>query len=253
MNYQALNIFYYLKNEVFDYLNTRTLTNRELYSIFEEWIDFEDFDIPLTDEDIKTYLENDIESFIRNKENTRRLEILLEYIYTQDYNLESFFSSIHYDIKRHNIFNLDEDTSSYLADELEICIYEVEYKLETSSLEKTLVKWKKISERNSKSDDSIPNIELEKALQEIKKLEKELSDLKIAHDKMSKQDKISSIQAKKNITVKELSKIYNISSSSQRDYRSRLNDPLPYHQKVAGGKIVYVAEEVEKWFQNQHK
>lgn len=61
------------------------------------------------------------------------------------------------------------------------------------------------------------------------------------------------IQEKKNITPKEFAEIYNISISSQKNYRSRLNDALPYHQKVAGGKIVYVVAEVERWFENQHK
>ena len=61
------------------------------------------------------------------------------------------------------------------------------------------------------------------------------------------------IQAKKNITVKEFAEIYNISKTSQQNYRGRIHDSLPYHQKVEGGKIVYVVEEVEKWFENQHK
>lgn len=61
------------------------------------------------------------------------------------------------------------------------------------------------------------------------------------------------IQVKNNITIKEFSEIYNISKTSQQNYRSRLNDPLPYHQKVAAGKIVYVVKEVEEWFENQHK
>ena len=61
------------------------------------------------------------------------------------------------------------------------------------------------------------------------------------------------IQAKKYISVKEFSEIYNISKTSQQNYRSRLYDPLPYHQKVIGGKITYNVEEVEKWFGNQHK
>lgn len=64
---------------------------------------------------------------------------------------------------------------------------------------------------------------------------------------------IEKIQKKKNITVKEFAEKYNISASSQRDFRSRLKDKLPSHQKVKGGKIVYVVEEVEKWFENQHK
>lgn len=61
------------------------------------------------------------------------------------------------------------------------------------------------------------------------------------------------IQSKKYITVKEFTDIYNTSKTSQQNYRGRMHDPLPYHQKVAGGKIVYVVDEVEKWFENQHK
>lgn len=64
---------------------------------------------------------------------------------------------------------------------------------------------------------------------------------------------IEKIQAKNNITIKEFVEIYNISKTSQQSYRSRLYDSLPYHQKVEGGKIVYVVEEVENWFANQHK
>ena len=61
------------------------------------------------------------------------------------------------------------------------------------------------------------------------------------------------IQEKKYITVKEFEEVYNVSKTSQQNYRGRLYDPLPYHQKVQGGKIVYVVEEVENWFANQHK
>ena len=61
------------------------------------------------------------------------------------------------------------------------------------------------------------------------------------------------IQVKKNITVKEFAEIYNVSKTSQQNYRGRLDNPLPYHQKVEGGKIIYNVEEVEKWFENQHR
>ncbi len=61
------------------------------------------------------------------------------------------------------------------------------------------------------------------------------------------------LSLKKNITVKEMSEIYNISKTSQQDYRGRLNDPLPSHQKVLGGKITYIVDEVEQWLENQHK
>lgn len=67
------------------------------------------------------------------------------------------------------------------------------------------------------------------------------------------EQQMKKIQSKKYITVKEFTEIYNIGKTSQQNYRSRLYDPLPYHQKVAGGKIVYVVKEVEEWFDNQHK
>jgi hypothetical protein len=61
------------------------------------------------------------------------------------------------------------------------------------------------------------------------------------------------IQAKKYITTDEMVEIYNISISSQRDYRGRLNDPLPFNQKKFRGKITYTVEEVEKWIKNNNK
>jgi len=72
---------------------------------------------------------------------------------------------------------------------------------------------------------------------EIKEIEKEMVKL----------------NNKKYLTVKEFSEKYNISKTSQQNYRGRLYDPLPYHQKVMNGKITYLVEEVEKWFENQHK
>ncbi len=61
------------------------------------------------------------------------------------------------------------------------------------------------------------------------------------------------IQAKKYITVSEFTEMYNVGKTSQQNYRGRLYDALPYHQKVSKGKIIYVVDEVEKWFANQHK
>ncbi len=61
------------------------------------------------------------------------------------------------------------------------------------------------------------------------------------------------IQAKKYITTDEMVEIYNISISSQRDYRGRLNDPLPFNQKKFRGKITYTVVEIEQWLKNQGK
>ncbi|MCW8895541.1 helix-turn-helix domain-containing protein [Sulfurimonas sp.] len=72
-------------------------------------------------------------------------------------------------------------------------------------------------------------------------------------EKKSQEVNMTKIQSKNNITVKEFAEIYNISKTSQQNYRARLHDPLPFHQKVEGGKIVYVVKEVEQWLENQHK
>ncbi|WP_421715355.1 hypothetical protein [Arcobacter arenosus] len=91
------------------------------------------------------------------------------------------------------------------------------------------------------------NIELMIELNNL--LDKEDQNIEV----LKLEEKMKEIQVKKFITVKDFEKIYNISSSSQKGLRGRLNDPIPYHQKVQGGKIVYVVEEVEKWFENQYK
>lgn len=64
---------------------------------------------------------------------------------------------------------------------------------------------------------------------------------------------MAKIQAKKYITIKEFTEIYNVSTTSQQSKRGRLDDPLPYHQAVKNGKITYHVEEVEKWLENQYK
>lgn len=64
---------------------------------------------------------------------------------------------------------------------------------------------------------------------------------------------MAKLHGKKYLSVKEFEEKYNMSKSSQQQYRSRLYDSLPYHQKVEGGKIIYIVDEVEKWFENQHK
>jgi hypothetical protein len=97
----------------------------------------------------------------------------------------------------------------------------------------------------------------EEEIEEIKNIIIKLNNSLKKKDRIptivSLEEEMKKIQAKKYITIKEFAEIYNISVSSQQQFRGRLNDPLPYHQKVPRGKVVYVVEEVEKWFENQHK
>ena len=64
---------------------------------------------------------------------------------------------------------------------------------------------------------------------------------------------IEKLQVKKYISVKELTILHKMSKTSQQNYRERIHDPLPYHQKVAGGNITYIVKEIEQWLENQHK
>ncbi len=67
------------------------------------------------------------------------------------------------------------------------------------------------------------------------------------------EQQMKKIQVKKYITTDEMKEIYNISISSQKDYRGRLNDPLPFTQKKFRGKIIYIVEDIEKWLKSQNK
>lgn len=66
-------------------------------------------------------------------------------------------------------------------------------------------------------------------------------------------ENIIKIETKRFITTKQFEEKYNVSISSQRDYRGRKNDPLPYRQIKFRGSITYDVDKVEKWFENQHK
>ena len=114
----------------------------------------------------------------------------------------------------------------------------------TKELQESLIR--KIHEKNNENTIEafdIPLVRLNKLLERPDQFEEVLE--------IEKQ--MTKLNAKKVITVKEMTEIYNISKTSQQNYRGRLYDPLPFHQKVLGGKITYVVKEVEEWLENQHK
>ncbi|PNV83673.1 MAG: hypothetical protein C0627_03810 [Sulfurimonas sp.] len=93
------------------------------------------------------------------------------------------------------------------------------------------------------SDFDIPLIKLNKLLDQDEK-NSEVIEI---------EKKMAIIHNKQYLTVKEFEQKYNVSKTSQQNYRCRIHDPLPYHQKVEGGKIVYIVKEVEQWLDNQHR
>lgn len=99
---------------------------------------------------------------------------------------------------------------------------------------------------------------LNKAFEEIEKDR----DEKINFDQLKKdaeqeilevQKQMAKIQSKKIISVREFTDIYGDSKTTQQNYRGRMHDPLPYEQKVEGGKVTYIVEKVEQWKANQYK
>lgn len=104
---------------------------------------------------------------------------------------------------------------------------------------------------------------LEKVFEEIEKDRNEKIDFDLLKREAKQQSEqeildiqknIARIQAQKFISSSELEILYpNMSKKTQAGYRGRINDPLPFQQKVEGGNITYEVEKVEQWLANQHK
>jgi hypothetical protein len=53
------------------------------------------------------------------------------------------------------------------------------------------------------------------------------------------------------IGVKELERRFDIKERSQKAYRGRIKNPLPFCQDMENGKISYKVSEIEEWKRNQ--
>ena len=138
------------------------------------------------------------------------------------------------------------DTYDYFFKIADLC---QDYREKKKSLEDTLLF---ISEtEHTETSINFYDFGIMKAKQKLLSRVVELN--KLSDKPISKVEEIAVMQAKRIITVKEFAEIYSISKTSQQNYRARLHDPLPYHQKVEGGKITYIVDEVEKWLENQHR
>jgi len=61
------------------------------------------------------------------------------------------------------------------------------------------------------------------------------------------------IQTKDIISVNEFETLYGYSSSAQKGFRSRLNNPIPFIQKSFGSKILYKKRDVDKWLESKKR
>ena len=101
------------------------------------------------------------------------------------------------------------------------------------------------------------NTERERALEKyVLKLYSLYDDLKIEYfENALNQQHIAIEKAKLKdiITVEEFELLYDYSKESQKGFRARLNDPLPYIQKSFGAKIQYRKPDVEAWLKRKNK
>jgi hypothetical protein len=94
-------------------------------------------------------------------------------------------------------------------------------------------------------------------LEEIKKLQNIIKEQTIqlsaiAAQMIEQNKKLNSITIQSEyIGVKELERRFDIKERSQKAYRGRVKNPLPFHQDVENGKISYKVSEVEEWKRNQ--
>lgn len=88
---------------------------------------------------------------------------------------------------------------------------------------------------------SLGELDMDNRLKSMEEMLKKLISVKTApHEQQG-------IEAKRYLTVDEFAKKYNIGKSQQQILRGK---GLPYRQLKENGKITYITNDVEKWFEN---
>ena len=101
------------------------------------------------------------------------------------------------------------------------------------------------------------NIPTDKIFNELQKLHQKIEQqhiqLSIITAQMIEQNKkLNALtQQSEYIGTTELEKRFDIKKRSQKSYRGRIKNPLPYHQDVENGKIRYKVSEIEDWMSQQ--
>jgi hypothetical protein len=98
--------------------------------------------------------------------------------------------------------------------------------------------------------------ELERYGLKMYKLYTEETNEKIPYLEEVKNKNIEKIQIanqKDNISVNEFELLYGYSTTAQKGFRTRLNDPIPFIQKSFNSKILYKKDKVEKWLEGKKR
>ncbi len=101
------------------------------------------------------------------------------------------------------------------------------------------------------------NMPTDKVFNEIQKLHQKIAQQgiqlsTIAAQMIEQNEKLNTLTVPSEyIGVQELAKRFDIKEGSQKAYRGRIKNPLPFYQDVNNGKISYKVLEVEEWKSNQ--
>ena len=105
--------------------------------------------------------------------------------------------------------------------------------------------------------NTLLNIPADKVFDEIQKLHQKIEQQgiqlsTIAAQMIEQNEKMNALtQQTEYIGVKELERSFDIKERSQKSYRGRIKNPLPYYQEVDNGKISYKVSEIKEWKSNQ--
>ncbi len=101
---------------------------------------------------------------------------------------------------------------------------------------------------------SIPS---DKVFDEIQKLHQKIEQQgiqlsTIATQMIEQNEKLNALAPQSEyIDTKEFERRFDVKERSQKAYRGRIKNPLPFYQEVENGKISYKVSEIEEWKSNQ--
>ena len=197
----TLNI---LKKEVLYSLELEKVSDIELYKFLNDYNYYlDDLDISTMSQSDKEILFDEVDEYLYEKENSNKLDRLLEYIQEKDYELDHLLYFTNYTEDDLDTSMLSANEITYIADELETSISEYEYQIELKNLEEQVSaideQQKELKdlahEFNIDTDDvSTQNNQLNQLLEDKEKLLQEIKALKENHKQVNKEALIKELQ-----------------------------------------------------------
>jgi len=259
MTIKEKNNLLIIKQKISDDCDCSNITDTELYEMVDNkcLIDLVDFDL-VDFEEKRDELLDWVEEFQDKKQTIQRLETLFLYIEKSGYELESFLNYVDYSEDNLDFTTLSLEELTYIEEQIEASIAEVEYNSKLESLEQMAYQIEEAKKSNTYVDSiTFFDTFLNDKDNELEALKKEIEALKSANKLKSLQHNIEQfqiLQKKDFLSTHELASIYpNMSLNRQTTYRGRIHDPLPFQQLKKGAKITYCRKDVDIWIANNNK